>query len=379
MAGGNEMFKPGIGEAARGLDEHNWRERLLTRAASLPRPEDDALLLVGRFRPLRALERLAVLLAAPNLRDLLALEHYDVERIIQRPLRRTRWSPFDLRRAVDADRRWSEKGERGIAWIADRAYPSPLLRLFDPPPVLYTWGSAAATGEPERATHAIAMVGTRRPDEAGLAAAYDTGLSAAERGLSVVSGLALGIDGAAHRGAVASGVDSRAVAVLGSGIDSVYPTRHRELAADILDRGGVIISEYPPGTPAQRHQFPARNRIIAGLSQGVVLFQAPERSGALITADFAVQIGVPVMVHRSAALSPGGFQCLADGADEVAGIRDVIDCLRASGASVIDQPEESRRTEGLQRSVIARFGPLEPPSSLEEARRAMRRRIGATV
>ncbi|MCG8479344.1 MAG: DNA-protecting protein DprA [Spirochaetales bacterium] len=363
----------------RGGDEHNWRERLVSRALKAARPDEDALLLVARFRPLRPLERLSLLLAVPRLRDLLASEHYDVERIIQRPLRKTRWNPRDLLRAVEADLRWAAKEERRVVWIADREYPAPLTRLFDPPPILYVWGTTAALGRHSGVPHAIAMVGTRRPDEASLAAAYEAGRSAAEHGLTVVSGLALGIDGAVHRGAVASGTDRRAVAVLGSGIDSVYPVRHRDLAADILDRGGAILSEYPPGTPAQRYQFPARNRIVAGLSSGVVLFQAPERSGALITVEFASQIGAAVMVHRSAAISPGGARCLADGADEVSGVADIVDCLRASGVPVVGERDGSPRAAVPGRGVVARFGPVDPPGSLGEARRVLRRRIGEVV
>ncbi len=379
MVGGKGTPVRHEGEDVRAGDEHNWRERLVARAAGARRPDDDALLLVARFRPLRPLERLALLLAVPRLDGLLALEHYDVERLIQRPLRKTRWDPHHLLRAVEADRRWAAKPERRVVWITDGEYPSRLTRLFDPPPILYMWGTSAAVGRGTDVPYAIAMVGTRRPDEASVVAAYETGRIAAEHGLSVVSGLALGIDGAIHRGAVASGIENRAVAVLGSGIDSVYPVRHRELAADILDRGGVILSEYPPGTPAQRYQFPARNRIVAGVSLGVVLFQAPERSGALITADFAAQVGVPVMVHRSASISPGGRRCIADGADEVAGIEDILNCLRASGVSLADESDRCRRADTRARGVVSRFGPVDPPGSLREARQAMRRRIGEMV
>ncbi|TVR68316.1 MAG: DNA-protecting protein DprA [Spirochaetaceae bacterium] len=293
------------------------RDTLLSSLESAPRPEEDALLMAGRFVPLRSLERAALLLQAPTVKKLLALDHYGVERCIGRPLRRTPWNPEELREATGIDRRWLAGGTRHVWWIGDHTYPGHLRRIWDPPAVLYGWGESSTLACP-----GIAVVGTREPDEQGRAAAYRLGLDLGQRGVVVVSGLARGIDSAAHRGAVISGTP--AIAVLGSGIDSIYPRENRALAADLLGAGGLIVSEYPPGTPAHRTRFPARNRIVVGLSAGIVVVQAPERSGALISADFGLQNGVEVMVHSSGKGWSGCSRLRSEGAATVTTANDVI-------------------------------------------------------
>jgi DNA processing protein len=171
---------------------------------------------------------------------------------------------------------------------------------------------------------AIAIVGARRATPYGLATAERLAGDLAARGVTVVSGLARGIDTAAHRGALAAG--GRTIAVLGHGIDRCYPPENRWLAADI-ERSGALVSQFPPGTPALKHHFPVRNRTIAGLALGVVVVEAAERSGALITAGAAGDFGrevfaVPGLLTSEASRGPHGL--LRDGATLVRSWMDIV-------------------------------------------------------
>lgn len=327
------------------------RDELSAAVVAAPRPEEDAMLMVARFVPLRPQERTAVLLAAPSVAALHALSHYDVERCIGRPLRSTRWEPARLHRETDLDRQWLRMGSRRFWWVGDESYPAHLRRIWDPPAILFGWGDDAAIKQA-----GIAVVGTRKPDDGGRAAAYRLGLDLGRRGVVVVSGLALGIDASAHRGAVMSGTP--AAAVLGSGVDSVYPRENRALAADILDSGGIILSEYPPGTAAHRMRFPARNRIVVGLSAGVVVIQAPERSGALISADFGLDNGVEVMVHAAGRRWTGCRRLIDDGAPVIDGAGQVLNLLGIENDTAGSDQCDSARDEGdLEMKKLAMFGP----------------------
>jgi DNA processing protein len=166
----------------------------------------------------------------------------------------------------------------------DDDYPLALRTLDPRPPTLFVVGDGTALME-----RAVAIVGTRRASGYGLATATELADELARAGTVVVSGLALGIDGAAHRAAVAAG--GRTVAVLPSALDRVYPPRHRGLAAEIVRTGGALVSEVPIGAPVGRPDFARRNRIIAGLAEAVVVVEAPDRSGALLTASAAGTIG----------------------------------------------------------------------------------------
>lgn len=195
------------------------------------------------------------------------------------------------------------------------AYPTSLLELSDPPPVLYVRGDAgtllACPGS------AIAMVGTRHPTAVGRDAAHRIASGIAHAGGVVVSGMALGVDGASHEGALAVG--GRTIAVLASGADRPSPPSHRRLYDRILDAGAVV-SELPPGMPPLKWTFPARNRIIAGLCQATVVVEAPRRSGALITAEQAFDIGRDVYAVPGSLANEqceGTNRLLADGAGAV--------------------------------------------------------------
>ena len=165
----------------------------------------------------------------------------------------------------------------------DRLYPPLLAQLHDPPPCLHVRGAVELLSEP-----AVAIVGARSCSSYGAQIAREVAREVALAGVVVVSGMARGIDGEAHPGALAAG--GQTVAVLGCGIDRDYPRSHADLARRICERGAVV-SEYPPGVEPAPWRFPARNRIIAGLCLATVVVEARERSGALITADFAMELG----------------------------------------------------------------------------------------
>ena len=174
----------------------------------------------------------------------------------------------------------------------------------------------------------VAIVGTRRPTPQGADLAKKIAAQIAKAGIPVVSGLAIGIDSAAHIGCLESG--GRTVAILGGGIDRLYPESNRGLAKKILDSGGTIASEYPDGTSPRKHQFLARNRIVAGLSSAVIIIEAPEHSGSLSTAGFAADAGRDVLVFPGPVSHPnykGSHALIRDGARLVASFEDIAEDL----------------------------------------------------
>jgi DNA processing protein len=208
------------------------------------------------------------------------------------------------------------------------AYPPLLAQLHDPPEKLYVRGRAEVLAEP-----AVAIVGARSCSAYGSHVARSLARELAGAGLAIVSGLARGIDGEAHRGALEAG--GTTVAVLGCGIDRDYPRSHAGLAERIR-AGGAVVSEYPPGTEPAPWRFPARNRIIAGLCLATVVVEARERSGALITADFALELGRDVFAvpgEITAALSAGTNDLLRQGAAPLLSAEDVLSALG------LEQPE----------------------------------------
>lgn len=209
-----------------------------------------------------------------------------------------------------------------VVYWSDEGYPPALATITDPPPVLWMRGSVEALGET-----AVALVGSRAASAYGLAVAERLGAELASRGVVVVSGLARGIDSAAHRGALSVG--GRTVAVLGSGCDVVYPAEHASLASEI-EVDGAVVSELPPGTPPRKWCFPLRNRIISGLSRAVVVIEAGDRSGSLITARTALEQGRDVLAVPGNVLSGrnrGGHALLRDGAKIVESADDIFDEL----------------------------------------------------
>jgi len=202
------------------------------------------------------------------------------------------------------------------------AFPARLAQIHDPPATLWLRGDPAVLDRP-----AVALVGSRAATRDGLALAAEMAFDLARTGLVVVSGLARGIDSAAHAATLDAG--GTTVAVLGTGVDSIYPPEHRALA-DRIAACGAIVSEFSPGTPARAFHFPRRNRIISGLSLAVVVVEAPERSGALITAREALDQGRDVMVvpgRVPGGRNRGGHALIRDGATLVESASDVLSAL----------------------------------------------------
>ena len=215
--------------------------------------------------------------------------------------------------------------------LGDPGYPESLLQTEDPPLMLYVLGRIRLPWP-----GAIAVVGSRNPTPQGEANAQQFGRSLAQAGLTVVSGLALGIDGAAHEGALEGAAPDQlaTIAVVGTGLDSVYPRQHEELAQRIAQRG-LIVSEYPLGTAPLSANFPRRNRIISGLSEGTLVVEAAVRSGSLITARMAIEQGKDVFAIPGSIHSPqsrGCHELLRQGAKLVESAQDILEELRPGTA-----------------------------------------------
>ena len=215
----------------------------------------------------------------------------------------------------------------GVAMLtlADPGYPKALRTIHDPPLALYLRGSLGLSDDV-----AVAIVGARRASLYGVQTAERLGYDLALRGVTVVSGLARGIDAAAHRGALRAA--GRTIAVLGSGVARLYPPEHADLAEQIVQQGAVI-SEYPMEMPPLAQNFPRRNRVISGLSLGVVIVEAAQRSGALITADCALEQGREVFAVPgpvTSVTSQGTHQLLRQGARLVSSVEDIVEELRLS-------------------------------------------------
>jgi DNA processing protein len=211
---------------------------------------------------------------------------------------------------------------RLVRWTDDD-YPANLRQIPDPPPYLFVRGDA-----PLANSNCIAVVGARAASDAGLRMAERLGFELSGKGFAVVSGLARGIDAAAHRGALSSG--GRTIAVLGCGIDIVYPPENRDMAEAIISSGGALISELPVGTAPLAENFPARNRILSGLCLGVVIVEAAERSGSLITARMALEQNRQVFAVPGSPLSGksrGSNRLLKEGAVLIDCVEDVIEEL----------------------------------------------------
>jgi DNA processing protein len=215
----------------------------------------------------------------------------------------------------------------------DDEFPAQLRVLPETPEVLYVRGALVRED-----ALAVAVVGSRRATEYGESVAEELGAQLAARGVTVVSGLARGIDSAAHRGALRAG--GRTVAVLGSGADVIYPPENRRLAA-LIEGSGAVLSQFAPGTPPLPHHFPLRNRVIAGLALAVVVVEAAERSGALITARLAAEFGREVMAVPGRVTSPasrGAHALIRDGAALVENWADVVAGLPARWRECVAMP-----------------------------------------
>lgn len=253
--------------------------------------------------------------------------------------------PPELATQLRATLDWLDREQAGVPrhvlHLADTDYPPALLDTEDPPLMLYLLGQVRLPWP-----RAIAVVGSRNPTPQGQANAQLFARSLAQAGLTVVSGLALGIDGAAHEGALEGAAPDQmaTIAVVGTGLDSVYPRQHEALAEQIAQRG-LIVSEYPLGTAPLSANFPRRNRIISGLSEGTLVVEAAVRSGSLITARMATEQGKDVFAIPGSIHSPqsrGCHELLRQGAKLVQSAQDVLEELRPAFARMAvpaGQPE----------------------------------------
>lgn len=288
----------------------------------------------ARHRPLQA-AALRVLFERPTEDDLIRCPRRSVAESVAAWLCRLHgpprgsarpWTAAEVERQAHGDLTRAEALGFCAIPLGDPRYPALLAAIDDPPPLLW------AHGDPVRLQAiAVALVGSRVATAHGLEAAWRLSAGLASAGVAVISGLARGVDAQAHEAALS--VAGLTIAVLGSGLDWIYPREHRPLAARIA-RSGVVLSELPPGTPPRAFQFPLRNRIISGLSRAIVVVEAAEKSGALITASCAGTQGREVMVVPGAVVGSrnrGGHLLIRDGARLVESADDVLQDLGLAG------------------------------------------------
>ncbi len=263
---------------------------------------------------------------------------------------------FDTLEAVDRSMAWADESGHSILTLADSGYPQSLLEIADPPNVLYARGNADLLQD-----RGLAIVGSRNATPQGIQTAEQFARALAANGLSIISGLALGIDAAAHRGALS--VDGKTVAVIGTGADRLYPARNRDLALEIAEHG-VIVSEFPLGTPVLAANFPRRNRIISGLSRGVLVVEAATESGSLITARLAGEQGREVFAIPGSIHSPvarGCHRLIKQGAKLVETANDVLEELGQIVPATMLDPASG---ETDQSPILAALG--HDPCTLDE-------------
>ena len=260
--------------------------------------------------------------------DVFAAATSDLEEVVPAPIAKNISDGYN-ERLLDPTLEWLGAKDRAVITLADEHYPSKLLEIADPPPLIYVDGDPAVLNLP-----AIAIVGSRNASPQGLATAQNFAHALSDAGLTIVSGLALGIDAAAHRGGIAG--RSGSIAVFGTGMTTVYPARNRELALDIA-KSGALISEFPLSYPVLAQNFPRRNRLISGLSLGCIVVEAALHSGSLITAQYALEQGrevfaVPGSIHSP--MSKGPHRLLKQGAKLVECVDDVLLELNLPAAQV---------------------------------------------
>ena len=265
---------------------------------------------------------------------------------------------FDFDPCEDIDRglAWADQPGNHILTLADDAYPKALLEIADPPTLLYVRGNPALLQK-----CALAVVGSRNATPQGVQTAENFARALAGKGLCIVSGLALGIDAAAHRGALAAGGET--IAVIGTGADRIYPARNKELALAIAERG-AIVSEFPLGTPSIATNFPRRNRIISGLSRGVLVVEAAPESGSLITARLAAEQGREVFAIPGSIHSPvarGCHKLIKQGAKLVETATDILEEL---GSYIEPAKPEIAPEETDDHPILAALG--HDPCSLDD-------------
>jgi DNA processing protein len=256
---------------------------------------------------------------------------------------------IEQRQKVQPEEVWAriERLAVGVVTLDEASYPELLREIADPPPVLYLRGELTSADR-----WAVAVVGTRRMTAYGRQVVERLVGELARAGVTIVSGLARGVDGAAHRAALQAG--GRTVAVLGSGLDRLYPSEHTGLARDIVGNGAVI-TEFPLGTKPDAVNFPRRNRIISGLSMGTLVIEAAETSGALITADFALEQGRDVFAVPGSILSPasaGPNRLIKEGARPVTSAQDVLEELNLTAIAQREEVREALPADPTESALL---------------------------
>lgn len=272
-------------------------------------------------------------------------------------------SLLNVRSSVDLDFEIERIKSAGFSTLSidDAEYPLRLREIDQPPPMIYLWGTVE-----DRDQWAVGIVGTRRPSTYGRAITQEIAAALAHQGLTVVSGLARGVDGIAHKAALDAG--GRTIAVLGSGLGNIYPPEHSQLAAAIASSGAVI-SEYSLDTPPEGRNFPPRNRIISGLSLGVIVVEAGRTSGALITADFAADQGrevfaVPADINRKQ--SAGTNRLIQQGAFPLTDPVEVFEVLNLAMLEQEVQLELQMPDDPTERKLLETLG--REPKHVDEIR-----------
>ena len=230
--------------------------------------------------------------------------------------------------------------------LGEKNYPELLSQIYDPPQELYVWGELK-----KREKLPLAIVGTRKVSSYGAKLAKEFSFYLAQTGFTIISGLALGVDGLAHKGALEA--KGKTIAVLGSGLNYIYPASHKKLAEEIVKKGGAVISEYPPDTGPRKEFFPMRNRIVAGLSLGTLVIEAPKISGALITARLALEenrevMAVPSDIWRKSA--EGSNDLLKKGAKVITSPQDVLEIFNLE--LKINPEEKEQKLETKEEKLI---------------------------
>ena len=252
---------------------------------------------------------------------------------------------------VDQDMEWLAQPENHALTLYDDGYPSQLKEISNPPPVLFVKGHVDLLGEPQ-----IAMVGSRNPSPVGINTAIEFAQALAAAGFVITSGMALGIDAASHQGAL--NVNGRTIAVAGTGLDRVYPARHKQLATQIVEHG-ALVSEFSPGTTAKANHFPRRNRIISGLSIGLLVVEAAQQSGSLISARLALEqnrevFAIPGSIHNP--LARGCNALIRQGAKLVETAQDIFEELgQYNQTHIIQAPQINQMSLDLEQQNLLKL------------------------
>lgn len=305
-----------------------------------------ALLALHRTPSLTRRSLCRLLLATASLDEVLDLNAEQLEALGIPPFQQSLFPPL-VSPVVDDDFAVIAEKEITLLPINSEHYPACLKEITDPPPLLYLRGQLACLNQPQ-----LAIVGSRRCSRGGLDNAFQFSHELASAGFVITSGMALGIDTAAHQGALAA--DGKTVAVLGTGVDVIYPRRNRALYEKIHSHSGAIISEFPVGTTVRPAYFPQRNRIVSGLSLGVLVVEAQQQSGSLISARLAMEQGrevfaIPGSIH--AGTSQGCHQLIKQGAKLVESVADINEELKGW---THQQPQTSTDATGTPPSLTNR-------------------------